>query len=176
MSYSFQNLTTPKNVASGIAELVLLAPKGWITTLAAPTAPFTNAGDEITITGDHVFIATKGFAKHQLAPQKNSLEIKTRGDIGMNGQHQEAKLFLPGSYAEVHEQMKNLLNTPLVALVKDSSCGADMYYQLGCDCTSAWMTCDFTTGTTKDGVKGYMATIIYDDGPLIYKGAITYLP
>lgn len=171
MSYEFKNLKEPENVASGISEFALIAPMSWLTALAVPTAPFANQGDEITITGDHTFVVDKAFARHQLAPQKNSYEVKTRGDLGLNGQHSEAKIFIPGSKAECHEQIKNLLNTPLLVLLKDSNCTADMKYQMGCDCMSAWLVADFTTGTTKDGVKGYMATITYDDGIWIYKGA-----
>ena len=172
-TYEFDHLKQPKNVASGIAEFAFIAPADWFDVLQVPTAPFAVAGDKITITATHTFTAGKGFLKHQLAPQKNSLEYKTRGDMGLNGQDAELKVFIPGSYEQAHEQVGELLNTPLVVLVKDSTCGVDWHYQLGCDCLKAYLKADFTSGTTKDGVKGYMATISYDDGPLIYKGDVT---
>ncbi len=168
MNYVYKNLKTPKNIPSGLAEFVLIAPMAWITALSVPTAPFNDPGDEITITTAHTFAQGKGFAKHQLAPQKNKLDIKSRGELALQGQMQELDIFIPGSYAQVHEQMKKFQNTPVVALAKDANSEADMYYQLGNDTLSAWMTVDFSTGTTKDGVKGYAAKITFDGGPLIY--------
>ncbi len=166
--YPYKNLKTPKNVPSGLAEFVLIAPLAWITALSVPVAPFTNAGDEITITTAHTFATGKGFTKHQLAPQKNKLDIKSRGEIGLNGQSQDLEVFIPGSYVEAHEQVKNLKNTPLIVLAKDANSDADLWHQLGTDTVSAWLQADFTTGTTKDGVKGYAAKIIFDGSPLFY--------
>lgn len=174
--YAYQNLKSPQNISSGVADKIFVAPKAWIDDLKVPTAPFTNPGDEITTVDTHIFAAGKGFAEFQLAPQKNSLAIKPKGDLGLNGQTVEVKIFLPGSYAEAHEQVKNLMNTPLIAILPDSNCGANLNYQLGCDCMGAYLVADFTTGTTKDGVKGYEATITYDDGITIYEGDITKLP
>ena len=94
--------------------------------------------------------------------------MKTRGEIGLNGQNQEVDIFIPGSYAQAHEQVKNLLNVPLMVLVKDSDQSSDFWLQLGSENCSAWLTAEFTTGTTKDGVKGYAFKIIYDGGILIY--------
>lgn len=106
-----------------------------------------------------------GFAKFQLVPQKNKLSAKTVGDLGLNKMNQELDFFVGGSYALLHEQMKALLNTPCIILVKDANCDAGMYYQLGCDCQAAWVTSDFDTATTKDGAKGYSAKAMYD-GPV----------
>jgi hypothetical protein len=175
-TYAYKNLLEPQNVGSGIAEFILLAPVSWFTTIATPTAPFTNQGDSITVTADHEFIDGKGFAKMQLAPRKNKFDLKSIGDIGLNKQVTDAiEIFVPGSYAEVHEQMRNLLNTPLIVLVKDCDCDFETYYQFGCDCQYSWATFDFSTGTTIDGNKGFMGKIIHDGGLFIYKGAITLL-
>ena len=179
MPYAFKDLMAPTNQASGIAEVAFLCPvkdfdpAGGI---KSPVAPFTNPGDEITIAATHEVNTGKGFAKYQLAPQKNSLKIDTRGDIGLQGQNCEATIFLPGSYAQAHEQVKHLLNTPLIGLFKDANCPADLYYQFGCDCMGAYFTGNFTTGTSKDGVKGYEAKIIYDSGVQFYGGTIPFLP
>ena len=178
MAYAYQNLKEPKNVQSGVAEYILLCPVSWFTNdgIKCPVAPFANPGDEISILADHVHIADKGFIKIQLAPQKNMLDYNTVGDIGLMKQNAEIKCFIPGSYVEAHEAIKNFINTPLVALIHDSQCDANLWYQLGCDCQKAWLSGKFTTGTTKDGVKGYETMLTYDGGPLFYKGAITYLP
>ncbi|WP_347268968.1 hypothetical protein [Paracoccus sp. (in: a-proteobacteria)] len=177
MSYAYKSLLTPKNVQSGISEYILFAPVEWFTTIATPTAPFTNQGDSIRITADHVFAASKGFVKMQLAPRKNKFDMKSVGDIGLNKLVTDAvEFFVPGSYAEAHEQMKNLINTPLVCLVKDAQCEADILYQFGCDCQSAWITVEFGTGTTNEGVKGFSGKMVYDGSLFLYEGAVTLLP
>ena len=176
MSYTFKKLVTPQKVASGVAENCFFAPRADFATIAVPTAPFTNQGDSITITGDHTFGAGKGFLAIQLAPQKNSLESKTRGDLGLNGLITDLKFFIPGSYKEVHEQSQKMLNTPMIFLIADSeSTGEDEFYQLGSDALGAYMTIDFTTGTTKDGVKGFMGTITYDAAVQFYTGTVTVI-
>lgn len=174
MSYAYQNLLAPKNTRSGVAENILLAPVDWFTRdgIKCPAAPFSLPGDEITIKESHVFKTGKGFLNFQLAPQKNSLSYTTVGDLSLSRQNAELKIFIAGSYKEAHESIKNLINTPLIALIKDASCEENMYYQLGCDCTKAWLTASFTTGTTKDGVKGYEATLTYDGGPQFYEGLV----
>lgn len=173
MTYAYANLTEPKNVQSGVAEYMLLAPVSWFDPadgIKCPVGPFgVTPGDEITIVNPHVFNAGKAFIKVQLAPQKNSLDYNTVGDIGLQKQNAEIKTFWPGSYVEVHEAIKNFINTPLIALIKDAQCEADLWYQLGCDCQKAWLSGKFTTGTTKDGVKGYEVMLTYDGGPLFYK-------
>lgn len=176
MAYAYKNLVTPKNVASGIADFIYLAP---VVDFAAdgikcPEAPFTNPGDEVTVATDHEFLATKGFVKVLLAPEKNQLTGKTIGDKGFAKLDVELDVFFPGSYPVVHEFVKNVINTPLIVLVKDSECSEEMYYQLGCDCIYAYMSVDFSTGTTKDGNKGYNGKITYQTSSiLIYKGEIT---
>ena len=174
MSYAYTNLKEPKNTRSGVAENILLAPVSWFTAdgIKCPAAPFSLPGDEITIKEDHVFKAGKGFLNFQLAPQKNSLSYATIGDLSLSRQNAELKIFISGSYKEVHEAIKNLINTPLIVLIKDANCDENMYYQLGCDCSKAYLAASFTTGTTKDGVKGYEATLTYDGGPQIYEGIV----
>lgn len=175
---AYGNLDNPQNVKSGVAEFVLIAKKSWfaVNGIKAPLAPFTNPGDSITIKTPHEFKYITGsagpkymFTHYQLAPQKNKLDIKTKGDLGTNGQNSEVEIFIPGSYAEVHERVRDLLNQPLIVIVKDSTCAANLNYQLGCDCQFAWLTGDFTTATTKDGAKGYTCKIMYDDGAQFYR-------
>jgi hypothetical protein len=168
--YSFSNLLVPKNIRSGVAEQVLLAPVAWfdVNGIKAPVAPFTNQGDSITITTPHVFLTGKAFVKMQLAPQKNKLSLTTVGDLGLSRQNGEIEVFVAGSYAEVHEQMQAFLNQPLISLIKDADCAANLWYQFGSDCTFTWLTFDFTTGTTKDGVKGFTAKLSYDGSLQIY--------
>jgi hypothetical protein len=175
-TYAYKNLLEPKNVGSGIAEFLLIAPVAWFTTIATPTAPFTNQGDSLRITADHEFVEGKGFAKFQLAPRKNKFDMKTTGDLGLNKFVTDAiEFFVPGSYIEAHEQMKNLLNTPLITLVKDCDCVAETYYQFGCDCQFCWLTVDFSTGYTHEGNKGFLGKIVFDGSAFFYEGEKTIL-
>jgi hypothetical protein len=169
VAYTYANLKEPKNLGSGISDFVLIAPVKDFDSIKAPTAPFTNPGDEVTIKTAHVFKDDKAFAKFALAPEKNSYDAKTIGDTMFQKLDHELKIFIPGSYAEAHEAVKNIINTPLIVLVKDSNCGADLWYQLGNSCVYAYAKFDFSTGTTKDGVKGYSGTVTFQsESILIY--------
>ena len=170
MSYVYAHLKTPKNTGSGVGDFILLAPVSDFTAIQCPVAPFTNPGDQVTIKTAHTFTTGRGFIRIALAPEKNQLTAKTIGDKGFQKLDQEYDVFIPGSYAEVHEFVKNILNTPLIVLGKDSDCSADLWYQLGCDCVFAYMSVDFATGTTKDGNKGYSGKVSYLGGSiLLYK-------
>jgi hypothetical protein len=164
-TYAYTNLVTPVNTGSGISEYVLLAPVTdfAVNGIKCPAAPFTNVGDQITISVPHEFKAGRAFARVALAPEKNELMAKTIGDTMFQKLDFEMKLFFPGSYKELHEAVANYINQPLIALVKDSNCPANMWYQLGCDCTAAYLKGDFSTGTTKNGVKGYEVTITWQN-------------
>jgi hypothetical protein len=177
-NYVFQNLKNAQNIDSGIADFLLLAPVRDFATdgIKCPTAPFTEPGDEVKIKQDHVFKDGKGFAEYLLAPESNQLQASTIGDIGFKKLDQQLTILIPGSYAELHEAAKNILNVPLIVLAKDSNCPANMHYQLGCDCVYAWASNEFGTGTTRDGKKGYTITINYLQGYIqLYTGAIQRL-
>jgi hypothetical protein len=176
MAYEFDhiNLDGAENVNGGISDLFYVAPKSWfdVNGIKVPTAPFAVPGDEITVKDTHTFLAGKGFVAIQSPPQKNKLNIKSKGDIGSNGQMSEFDFFVAGTSAAIHEQFKNFLNTPLLVALPDANCAAGLVYQLGCDCQSAWLTIDWESATTKDGSKGFMGKITYDDGALFYGGTI----
>lgn len=169
--YAYKNLRKQSgNSKAGIAEYALLAPHDWFAAdgVKSPVAPFANQGDSLTIKTAHEFLDGKGFLYYKLAPQKNSYSYKSVGDLGFKSFNSELKIFIAGSEIEVHEAVKNLLNTPLIVLIKDSNCAANMFYQLGCDCQFAYLSVDFNTSTTNSGIKGFEGTITYDDGPQFY--------
>jgi hypothetical protein len=173
MAYSFQNLKKPQSTGSGVADEVLVAPVSWFDTIKCPAPPYTNRGDEVTIWEDHIFNYGKAFVKFYLAPEKNQLKGLSVGDKGFQKLDLQLEVFLPGSYAELHETIKNLLNTPLIVLVQDSNCILRQFYQLGCDCAFAYTTPAFGTGTTREGNKGYNVNLSYLGGYVqLYKGLI----
>lgn len=163
MAYTYANLMTPSNAESGLAEVMYLAPVSdfAVDGLKCPTAPFTNPGDETRINVPHVFLTGKKFAKILLAPDKNELTAAPTGDKGFKKMNLEVTAFVPGSYNELHEAVKNWLNTPLVVLVPDGNCDTDMVYQLGCKCKFAYIEPTFKSGTDSNGIKGYEFKISY---------------
>lgn len=166
----FHNQREYENAQPGLAEYALIAPKSFFAAdgLKYPVAPFAAAGDEITIKTPHTFKTGLGFLYFVLAPEKNELNTTTVGDKGFRKQNTEVKLIFPGSSPAQHEQLRKLLNVPLVAILKDGQCQANMHYQLGSDCTAAYLTSDFKTGTSEGGIKGFEVTLTYADGPLFY--------
>lgn len=161
MAYAYAHLNDPRHTGSGIAPHVLIAPISWLTAIAKPI-PSSTPGSEVTIATAHTFKAGGyGWLRYLLSPEKNSYTAEAIGDKGHQKFNHSAKIFIPGSYDEVHEQLKLLKNVPLLALVKDADCDAALYYQLGNGCMSAWLTTQFMTGTTVEGVKGYETEITF---------------
>lgn len=167
LPYVYANLTAPTNTGSGISEYFLIAPASDFAVggIQSPVAPFEGQprGESVQILTPHEFLVDRGFAKIVCAPEKNSLDAKTIGDLLFQKLDFELKVFIPGSYAEVHEAVANFINRQLIVLVKDANCPANMWYQLGNDCVFAYLKADFSTGTTKDGVKGYSGTISWQN-------------
>lgn len=158
--YSFINLKQPKNTTAGIADFILVAPyldfvEGGI---KCPSAPFVNPGDEIKIMEAHEFEPDRAFAKLVCAPRLNQITAAATGDLGFKKLDVVLDCFVAGSYAEVHEAVKNYLNVPLIVLAKDASCGmeTDIWYQIGCDCLQAYLDPSWASGLSSgEGRKGY---------------------
>ena len=177
---SYTPILSTKNKPSGIADFFLWAPvvDFDVNGIQCATEP-ENCAENInlvTISQDHVFLTDKGFLRINCAPSKNQLEAAMIGDAGSLKFMKSMKIFIPGSDAELHSQITQMMNTPGIYLVKDSNCGADVWYQLGCDCVYAhFKDGKFTSGTNKDGVKGYEITIEAPDSAVtFYTGVITY--
>ena len=174
--YQFINLKHPIRTTPGIGERAFVALLEWFTPggVKSPGAWVTH-GDEVRIKDSHEFLPGEGFNEYLLAPEKNSYEAKTTGDTGMQRFANEVKLFLPGSYATLHEIMYNLVGQPVIVLIRDADCPAGIWYQIGTECIPARIAADFETGTTKEGVKGYLLTITNTATKVyLYEGDITY--
>lgn len=175
---TFKNLLQPQNRESGVAQKLFVAPVSFFEEggIMAPSPPYLYDGAEVVIEDSHIFLAGKGFLEIALAPEKNNLDMKMIGDTGFTKFDQVIKAIIPGSYAIQHELMKNLLNQQLIVIIKDSNCPANLYYQLGTSCVPAYMSTDFTTGTTREGLKGYNASFNSSLGYLqIYAGVVSVL-
>jgi hypothetical protein len=164
---AYKNLKTPINTGTGVAEYILVANINDFVDggIQCPIAPFDGQpdGESVQIKVAHEFKPGRGFARINLAPDKNTLDGKTIGDKLFQKQDFSLKCLIPGSYADVHEQVANMINQGLIVLIKDSNCPANMWYQLGCDCTAAYMSADFSTGTTIAGLKGYTVDITWQN-------------
>lgn len=173
-SYAYKHIDSPKNVGSGVADEFYFAPKSAFTAIQCPPATGTNPGDTVTIATAHTFPANAGFTSVLCAPFKNALTATTVGDIGATKHEQKLEVFVPGVSPELNEMMANLKNEPCIVLIKDSNCAAGVYYQMGCDCAFAWASTEFTTGTNRDGAKGWKVTFTYfTDAVLLYTAAVT---
>lgn len=167
---SMVSLTKPRNIFSGVAEGVYIASRHSF----APDGIKKPLPKKVVVAETHEFqTANDGFIYAQLAPQKNSITSSSIGELGGQQMQHELKVFFPGSYEEVHETVADLLNDPLIVLIKDSNCAAGFYYQLGNCCVGAWMKSQFTTGTTSEGVKGYELTIVsWSRSIVMYTGGV----
>lgn len=183
MATAYKHLKTPQNTGSGVADSFLFAP---VTAFAedgikCPVPPVPPAvptlADLVTISADHAFLTGEGFIEVICAPFKNSLTATSIGEPGSQKFDEKLEVFVPGSDADLHGTLALLNNQPVVCLIKDSNCAANMYYQVGCDCVFAWATAEFTTGSNRDGQKGYKVTFSCpSDAIQIYKGAIMKKP
>lgn len=180
MALTYQNLTTASNKASGLADFFYWAPVNSFDTNGIQCTPTqANAADNaslVKISVSHVFKTDYGFLRVNCAPFKNNIESNLVGDAGSMKVMNQLKVFVPGSYADVHAQIKLMLNEPMIVLVQDSNCEEQLFYQLGCECAAAYIVAGgFKSGTSKDGVKGYEITIEYPAASVVlYAGAITF--
>ena len=171
----YDHLDQTFNTPSGVADYLYWAPVSWFTTIACYDP--NVAGTDTIIQGNHAFLAGKGFLKFLLAPDKNKFNAQTIGEKGSKKFSNAIEAFFPGSWALQHSFFKNALNTPGIAMIKDSNCPANLWYQVGCDCNYAWMTPSFDTGMTRDGQKGYTCTIdSTSDAVYFYGGTLTLFP
>lgn len=170
---AFINLVTPQNVATGIGQVLFLAPLDYFYKVQQPEPPFYFPGASVTIFDDHIFKAGKNFLQLLLTEEKNDFTAKTVGEEGNYSLDQNINALIPGSYADLHEFIKNIINQPVIALAKDANCPANLYYQVGTACNPAYFTGNFETGTTKDGMKGYSCSInAYGAAINLYAGEI----
>lgn len=174
--YDFINITKVVNSGTGIAERVFIALTDWFVQDGIKTpGPWVEYGDEVRIKETHEFKPGYGFIEFALAPEKNSYNAKNIGDTGFQKFANEVKAIMPGSYDTLHEMFFNLLGKPAIVLIKDSNCGANMWYQVGTECVAANISGTFNTGTTKEGMKGYELTIANTaTSVLLYEGDITH--
>lgn len=179
--YDYTSLKSHSNQGSGISDVLLFAPVSAFaasgikepTLTASPGTP--TPGEEVTVVANHTFSSGEGFIELLCAPFVNKMMANISGETGSKKFLPRVEVVVPGSYATLHEFVKNALNEPCILLAKEGNCDAGFYYQIGTSCNYAWMeSAEWDTGTTKDGRKGYKMTWEASaSGILIYTGTIT---
>lgn len=175
MQNDFINLKNPINTGSGVSDKVLIALVDWFVEPNGIKSPgaWAAPGDDVLIKLSHEFKDDKGFIEFQLAPEKNSYSAKSGGDTGFVKFQNEINIIVPGSWDILHETMGNILNIPVIALIQDSNCPANIWYQVGTSCVPAYVSPSFQSGTTKEGQKGYVISITnYAAKVYLYAGEI----
>ena len=176
MSYSYSNIGTPLNAGSGLADKFLFAPVDRFREIKSPSSVYNTVGDLVLIQEAHRFLNNEGFVEVICAPFVNNLTGTGIGDTGSLKVEQKLTVQVPGSYAAVHEWLKEAKNTPCVVLIPDGNCGAGFYYQLGCAHSYCYISAfEFTTGNTKEGRKGYSITFSYFSDSIFLYAATAYL-
>lgn len=163
----------PKGITgSGIADFMGFAPIDDFTTIVAPVAGATD------IATAHTFAVGGGFYKIPTSPNKNKLSSPSVGEPGSLKFTSKLEVFVAGSKKELHKFVSDIKNVGGIVIAKDASCDEANFYQVGSECTPAYLTngSAFDTGTTVDGVKGYMLTFEAPTAPTTYSGAVVWKP
>jgi len=150
MPPSLSHLLNPGNVSSGVANYFLFAPVSWFANIQCPD------DDSIIISEEHEFLPGKDWIKVITSPNTGEVNASTIGEIGSKKFIKKYKGFVPGTKEVLHASMGGLINEPVLILAPDIECPVGFNYQIGCDCAYAYCeSAEFTTGTLKDGKKGY---------------------
>lgn len=156
MPPGLSHLTTPGNVESGVKDHFFFAPASWFEILHCPPE------DGIVIPYEHKFNAGKNWIKVLVSPNTGDVSASTIGEQGSKKFLKKHKGFVPGTKDTLHATMSGLVNEAIVLRIPDSDCPSGYSYQLGCDCVYAYCeSAEFTTGTQKDGHKGYQVEFHY---------------
>lgn len=155
-------------MSSGTGEVIYIALQSWFASIAKPT--------DMVISASHSFNADKGFLRLQATPQKNSASGKSSGELGMNNTQYTIQGFIAGSYALQHSLLRSITNKPLFVIVPDTS-DPTLFYQIGSEDIPAYIKPEFSTGTSKDGTKGYAIDASSSNSAFaIYEGTIAISP
>lgn len=161
--FAYGNLTKPRNTATGLIEIAyyaaiwefLLIRKPQLA--VSPNAPVP--GEQVTIASSHTFPTGKGFKELLAPPNKNMSSATGSGDPGSMKLIAKAELFIAGSYATLHECIKNMMNEPLMFLLKEFDT-IGYFRQIGTAEHPAYLTAvEETTDNIKGSYKGYKINV-----------------
>lgn len=161
----------------GIKTNVYLAPKSWFAADGLKAlkkgVAIVNAGDAITIDGDHTFEVGKGFIIAETVLD-GQLTAELVGDLGGHGFFPKAEIFIPGNEKELAENMAHAKDDDWIALIELAT---DHVIQLGRKGLWAQVKPSYGTGTNSGGRNGWSGMIESYNGTLqYYEGTITIKP
>jgi hypothetical protein len=173
---SYAHITAPTNTRTyrgGYKDIFRFVPIADFATIASPTATPSALGDKVKITTAHTWTGTNGYFEYETQQQTVNIASETVGDAGAKLLKHTAKFNILGDGASTQEQLQNLLNSKVIAFVKDAKCDATEYVQLGDDCIQPEFSVAFNGATTKEGSKVYEVTAVVTDAKYFYSGAFT---
>lgn len=129
------SLSNPGTNRPGIGSRILVAELAHITAFGATVSPVEAPGDELRITGNHVFAEGKGFVEWETEDDVANLTIPVTGSASSLGLKPELTVFLPG--LDPARLWSSYQNKKLIVLVSAFGCGAGQYLQLGDNCNPA---------------------------------------
>lgn len=172
-SSSFRKPTGADGSISGGLGTVLVGLADEMTTIATRYANPTTAEEEVSVDGDHVFAAGKGFMPFFHDPQntETTLNAAMNGEgLGSNTMV-ELVLFYPGKNFAIEALLKK--KPEMICLVGDIDCSREQYVQVGDKCDKAMIReWNYSKGNKKDGTpQGYTITIeAFSESILNYSG------
>lgn len=172
---SFNYKTIAKKRANkGLGNTVYFVPTDRVETFGQiNSTAATTAGATVTVDTDHEFAVGEGFRTAYTSQDFSQLNGETTGESGSRSIDWKAEVFIPGNDAELSEFANNAINEDFLFLAKDPNCENGQVMQLGTHCSPAKFTGKFTSGTIKDGKKGWMFEVEYTGALLFYTGDIT---
>lgn len=165
-------VVTPGYTESGVADKIFIASVSDFTTIETVDA------SGVEIPNSHAFKVGFGFVEVPCAVTKNSLGLKSVGEPGSIKGIKKLETVFTGSKSELHQLINQVKNDQLIILVPDVHCATPQFYQLGSNCVAAYLSeYEFTSGTTKEGMKGYKVTFEFPANAMqLYLGALTLHP
>lgn len=174
MAYDFVEIDGPqgRDNKGGLAVDILIADLANATTVAVPGA-YSSAGDEVKITGDHVFSGTEGFVKIRMLPDSHGLTAsfpEGRDSSGYNAVMEGD--IVAETEEEIAEVLRNFQTTDILALLKTPQ---GKYIQLGTEDFPAQLRAmEDTTGTNAEGENKQRVQVIANQPKkYFYEGTIT---
>lgn len=175
-SFDYNNIAK-KKAQKGLGNTVYFVPTDRVATFGQiNSTSSTDPGMTVTVDTDHLFDETEGFRTGYTTQDYSQLSGDTTGEVGSRSVEFKAEVFIPGNDAELSEFAGNAINEDFLVLLKDPNCENGQVMQLGTHCSPAKFSGKFTSGTIKDGKKGWMFEIEYTGNLLFYTGDITLKP
>jgi len=173
MAYQTLKKNKTRDNAPGLRKNIYFAERDWFTTLAVPVAPFTNPGDSLRISTDHVFEATKGFIGMHTTLATAELVAEMVGERESRTNNPSITAQHPGLTAEVIEFLQQMKSGDWIVLIETL---AGEFIQLGEDGLECEVMYSFGSGKVDGGYQGVTATVSNFGKPYFYEGALVMYP